>query len=85
MVHLFDQIVETIPAGARLTGMKEVENGDAETLTLDGVAQSNATVAEYMRNIEASPWMGPATLVKKYSRKKANKFAVIAGPRSPAP
>ncbi|HEU4855725.1 MAG TPA: PilN domain-containing protein [Rhodanobacteraceae bacterium] len=64
MVHLFDQIVETIPAGARLTGLKEVESGDAETLTLDGVAQSNATVAEYMRNIEASPWMGPATLVK---------------------
>jgi len=64
MVHLFDQIVETIPAGARLTGLKEVENGDTETLTLDGVAQSNATVAEYMRNIEASQWMGPATLVK---------------------
>lgn len=64
MVHLFDQIVETIPAGARVTGLKEVENGDTETLTLDGVAQSNATVAEYMRNIEASPWMGPATLVK---------------------
>ena len=64
MVHLFDQIVETIPAGARLTGLKEVESGDTETLTLDGVAQSNATVAEYMRNIEASPWMGPATLVK---------------------
>lgn len=64
MVHLFDQIVATIPAGARLTGLKEVENGDTETLTLDGVAQSNATVAEYMRNIEASPWMGPATLVK---------------------
>ena len=64
MVHLFDQIVETIPAGARLTGLKEVESGDTETLTLNGVAQSNATVAEYMRNIEASPWMGPATLVK---------------------
>lgn len=64
MVHLFDQIVETIPAGARLTGLKEVENGDTETLTLDGVAQSNATVAEYMRNIEASQWMGPATLIK---------------------
>jgi type IV pilus assembly protein PilN len=64
MVHLFDQIVATIPAGARLTSLKEVENGDTETLTLNGVAQSNATVAEYMRNIEASPWMGPATLVK---------------------
>jgi type IV pilus assembly protein PilN len=60
MVHLFDQIVKTIPAGARLTSLKQ----QGDKLTLDGVAQSNATVAEYMRNIEASPWMGPATLVK---------------------
>lgn len=59
MVHLFDQIVQTVPAGARLTGL--TQQGDK--LTLDGVAQSNATVAEYMRNIEASPWMGPTTLV----------------------
>ncbi|MBN8735716.1 MAG: PilN domain-containing protein [Xanthomonadales bacterium] len=60
MVHLFDQIVQTIPAGARLTGLKE----QGDKLTLDGVAQSNATVAQYMRSIEASPWMGPAQLVK---------------------
>jgi type IV pilus assembly protein PilN len=60
MVHLFDQIVQTIPAGARLTGLKQ----QGDKLTLNGVAQSNATVAQYMRNIEASPWMGPAQLVK---------------------
>ena len=60
MVHLFDQIVQTIPAGARLTSLKQ----QGDKLTLDGVAQSNATVAEYMRNIEASPWMGPAQLIK---------------------
>ncbi|HEX7324634.1 MAG TPA: PilN domain-containing protein [Rhodanobacteraceae bacterium] len=60
MVHLFDQIVRTIPAGARLTSLKQ----QGDKLTLDGVAQSNATVADYMRNIEASPWMGPATLIK---------------------
>ena len=60
MVHLFDQIVQTIPAGARLTALKQ----QGDELTLDGVAQSNATVAQYMRNIEASPWMGPAQLVK---------------------
>ncbi|HZZ77381.1 MAG TPA: PilN domain-containing protein [Gemmataceae bacterium] len=60
MVHLFDQVVQTIPAGARLTSLKQ----QGDKLTLDGVAQSNATVAEYMRNIEASPWMGPTTLVK---------------------
>ncbi|HJP99310.1 MAG TPA: PilN domain-containing protein [Rhodanobacteraceae bacterium] len=60
MVHLFDQLVDTIPAGARLTGLKQ----QGDKLTLDGVAQSNATVADFMRNIEASPWMGPAQLVK---------------------
>lgn len=60
MVHLFDQVVKTIPSGARLTALKQ----QGDKLTLDGVAQSNATVAQYMKNIEASPWMGPAQLVK---------------------
>lgn len=60
MVHLFDELVKTIPNSVRLTGMKQ--NG--ETMTLDGVAQSNASVAKYMRNIEASPWMGHADLTK---------------------
>ncbi|WP_430387620.1 PilN domain-containing protein [Dyella sp. 20L07] len=60
MVHLFDELVKTIPASARLGGLKQ--SGDS--LTLDGVAQSNASVAEYMRNIESSPWMGHADLRK---------------------
>jgi type IV pilus assembly protein PilN len=60
MVHLFDELVKTIPSSARLTGLKQ--SGDS--MTLDGVAQSNASVAEYMRNIEASPWMGHADLRK---------------------
>lgn len=60
MVHLFDELVKTIPDGARLTSLKQ--NGDV--LTLDGVAESNATVAQYMRNIEASPWLGATDLVK---------------------
>ncbi len=33
-------------------------------MKLDGVAQSNASVAAYMRNIERSPWMGHADLRK---------------------
>ena len=60
MVHLFDELVKTIPSSVRLTGLKQ--SGDA--MSLDGVAQSNASVAEYMRNIEASPWMGHADLRK---------------------
>lgn len=60
MVHLFDELVKTIPASARLNGLKQT----GDSMTLDGVAQSNASVAEYMRNIEASPWMGHADLRK---------------------
>lgn len=53
MVHLFDQLVRTIPEGVRLDSIKQ--NG--QTLTLDGRAQSNARVSSYMRNLEASGWM----------------------------
>lgn len=58
MVHLFDELVKTIPSSVRLTALKQA----GDTISLDGVAQSNASVAEYMRNIEASPWMGHVDL-----------------------
>lgn len=60
MVHLFDELVKTIPASVRLDALKQT----GDSMTLSGVAQSNASVAEYMRNIEASPWMGQADLTK---------------------
>ena len=60
MVHLFDDMVKTIPEGVRLTSMKQV----GETLTLIGDAESNSRVASYMRNIDAAPWMGQTDLVK---------------------
>ena len=53
MVHLFDELVKTIPPSVRLTQM--TQKGD--DLTLKGVAQSSASVADYMRNLENSPWM----------------------------
>jgi type IV pilus assembly protein PilN len=53
MVHLFDELVKTIPDGVRLTSLKQ--SGDV--LTLEGVAQSNASVANYMRNLDNSPWL----------------------------
>lgn len=65
MVHLFDELVKRTPASVRLTSMAQ----KGEQLTLDGVAQSNAAVADYMRNLEASPWLGAADLQK--TEKKA--------------
>ncbi len=60
MVHLFDEMVKTIPEGVRLTSMKQA----GDTLTLEGVAESNSRVATYMRNIDNSPWMGRTDLRK---------------------
>ena len=53
IVHLFDEIVKTVPEGVYLTQIKE--NGNK--LEIHGVAQSSTRVSTYMRNIDASVWM----------------------------
>jgi len=53
MVHLFDELVRTIPDGVRLNAIKQT----GDDLTLNGVAQSNARVASYMRQLESSGWI----------------------------
>lgn len=58
MVHLFDELVRTIPDGVRLSSIKQ--NGD--TLTLEGLTQSNARVSSYMRELEGSGWMNSPLL-----------------------
>lgn len=58
MVHLFDELARTIADGARITGIKQ----SGQTLTLEGRAQSNARVSSYMRNLDASGWMGKSDL-----------------------
>ncbi|RDS82553.1 PilN domain-containing protein [Dyella psychrodurans] len=75
MVHLFDELVKTIPASGRLTSIKQ--NGDQ--MVLNGVAQSNASVAEYMRNIETSPWMGQADLSKTENSHDASRMPYSFG------
>jgi type IV pilus assembly protein PilN len=75
MVHLFDELVKTIPSSSRLTGLKQ----SGQDLSLDGVAQSNASVAEYMRNIESSPWMGHADLRKTENTHDASRMPYTFG------
>jgi type IV pilus assembly protein PilN len=60
MVHLFDEMVKTIPNGTRLNTMKQA----GDILTLEGIAESNSRVASYMRSIDTSPWMGRSDLRK---------------------
>lgn len=75
MVHLFDELVKTIPASARLSAMKQ----SADSMSLDGVSQSNSSVAEYMRNIEASPWMGHVDLRKTENTHDASRMPYTFG------
>jgi type IV pilus assembly protein PilN len=60
MVHLFDELVRTLPDGVQLQSIKQ----SGQTLTLDGVAQSNARVSAYMRNLDASAWLKNSEVVK---------------------
>jgi len=69
MVHLFDEMVKTIPDGARLSALKQA----GDTLTLEGFAQSNANVASYMRNLDGSPWLTHSDLQKTEAAKAGQK------------
>jgi type IV pilus assembly protein PilN len=58
IVHVFDQLVRTIPDGVNLTALKQSDR----KLTIKGLAQSSTRVASYMRNIDASEWLTDPSL-----------------------
>jgi type IV pilus assembly protein PilN len=60
VVHLFDQLVRTIPDGVYFTGIKQT----GPKVQLNGVAQSQTRVSALMRNIEASEWLSDPSLEK---------------------
>ena len=53
IVHVFDQLVRTMPDGIYLTSVKQTDR----KIQLKGIAQSSTRVASYMRNIDSSEWM----------------------------
>lgn len=58
MVHLFDDLVRTIPDGVKLISLEQ----DGSKLTVNGNSQSNARVSAYMRNLQVSGWMSQPEL-----------------------
>ncbi|HMN45833.1 MAG TPA: PilN domain-containing protein [Povalibacter sp.] len=58
VVHLFDQLVRTLPDGIYLTSIKQTDR----KVQLRGIAQSSSRVSNYMRNIDASEWMADPSL-----------------------
>lgn len=53
IVHLFDELGRTIPEGVYLSDLIQAD----KNLTVNGMAQSNARVSAYMRNLESSAWL----------------------------
>ena len=53
VVHLVDELVNTIPEGAFLTKM----NQTGSKILLEGRAQSNARVSAYMCKVDGSKWL----------------------------
>ncbi|PIQ37759.1 MAG: fimbrial protein [Lysobacterales bacterium CG17_big_fil_post_rev_8_21_14_2_50_64_11] len=72
MVHLFDELVRTVPDGIKLTLIQQA----GDQLTLEGLSQSNARVSSYMRNLEASDWTGTPdlTIIEAKGDNKALPF-----------
>lgn len=53
IVHLFDELPKSTPAGVFLLAFKQV----GKSLSFSGKAQSNARISAFMQSIDASAWL----------------------------
>jgi len=53
IVHLFYELMRNVPSGIYLTSVQQ--KGSA--LSIEGVAQSNARVSAFMRNLDLTDWL----------------------------
>ena len=53
IVHLFDELVRSVPEGMSILALKQ----EGLKITITGEAQSNARVSSFMRKIEQSEWL----------------------------
>ena len=58
IVHLFDELVRSLPEGLSIVNLKQ----EGPKITITGEAQSNARVSSFMRKIERSEWIKDAKL-----------------------
>lgn len=53
IVRFFDELVTSLPEGVSVLGLTQ----QGQAITIQGVAQSNARVSSFMRNLESSKWL----------------------------
>ena len=73
-VYLLDQLLRQLPEGLYLKSFKQT----GVKISVTGYAQSNARVSAFMRNIEASPYLGNPNLISitavTLNTQRANEF-----------
>lgn len=73
-VYLLDQLLRQLPEGLYLKSIKQI----GEKISVTGYAQSNARVSAFMRNIDASPYLGNPNLIEikavTVNTQRANEF-----------
>ncbi|MBA1146724.1 PilN domain-containing protein [Ectothiorhodospiraceae bacterium WFHF3C12] len=83
IVHIFEQIVRTIPDGLYLTKMEE--SGDS--LSLEGVAESNGRISNYMESLDASAWLSDPGLqiieVEEQGSSRVSRFSMSVKQTTP--
>ena len=74
IVHLFTEIVSTVPNGVYLQSLAQTGNN----LVIKGEAESNARVSTYMRNLQASAWLkDPNLTVIEIEDKTVNRISTF--------
>jgi len=85
IVHVFDEIVRTLPEGVYLTYLKQT----GTRIELRGVAQSSTRVSAFMRNIDGSEWLADPSLqiveTKGKDTSRGAEFTLFANQRSHVP
>lgn len=74
IVHLFTEIVSTVPNGVYLETLAQT----GSNLEVNGEAESNARVSTYMRNLQASDWLkDPNLTVIEIEDKTVNRVSTF--------
>jgi len=83
IVHLFTELVTTVPNGVFLQSLEQ--KGD--TLIITGEAESNARVSSYMRNLSKSEWLTDPNLdiieIKDKKVTRISSFTLTIKMKSP--
>lgn len=76
VVHVFDELARRLPEGVYLSSFKHSGN----SIALAGVAQSNARVSAFMRNLSGSDWFADPELevinVRNQGGERVSEFSL---------